>query len=129
VNEGRPEKPNVWFWLAVAGAVLTVPIVALTTCGVSGGFNAATSSIQTEANTATAVVIGIPVAVVFGWAAFRLWPKEPPGRNQQRFGPGGEPFPPPPGEWQARWRQPSQGSDPSVRRADSPIREPPEANQ
>jgi hypothetical protein len=133
VSEGRPEKPNVWFWLAVAGALLAVPVAVLTTCQVRGEYvptpaehKVAPAEFHGLESICLGVGVGVPLTVTLIWTAVRLRRRKPLGVSRQQPQPGSE-FSPLT-EWQACWRQPSKGSDPSVRPADDPIREPPEAS-
>jgi hypothetical protein len=127
MSEGRPEKTNVWFWLAVAGAVLAMPIVAPTIGRVSDVFNDATPPVHASENTSCGALAKALVAAMLSWAAYLLSKELPSGRQHPQ--PGSESLPPLPAEWAAPWVPPPKESDPSVRPADGPVREPPEANR
>jgi hypothetical protein len=137
VSDGRPEKPNVLFWLAVAGAVLALPVAVFTTCQVRGEYELPPGEEEVPGagvmyelvSLAGGLVIGVLLAIVLVWVAARLRLMDPPGANRQRPPPGSEPSPLLPADWQAPWRQQPKGPGPSIRPADGPIREPPEGDQ
>jgi hypothetical protein len=77
-------------------------------------------------------LVGLGFGTVYGLAtvlkSFLPKPRNQPGECCPWLQPGGDFLRAPPGDWQAPWRRPHKGPDPSVRPADGPIQEPPEEN-
>jgi hypothetical protein len=126
VSEGRPDRPNVWFWVAVAGAAIGIASTAPAIGGASGGFSNATPPVRASENTPCGALAKALVAAILALTTYLLQKDCSGGRRQPR--PGSESLPQLPAGWEARWRPPPQESDPSVCPTDTPIREPPEEN-
>jgi hypothetical protein len=133
VSKAQPEKPTFWFWLLVTGAVLALPVAVLTTCQVRvyehppGVYSPVGQAFHDLASILIGIVIGAAIIAALVRIAGRLPHGKPPGGNQPQ--PGRESFPSLPADWQSPWREPPKGPDPSVRPADSPVREPPQGDQ
>jgi hypothetical protein len=76
-------------------------------------------------------LVGLGFGTIYGLATvlkrFLPKPRNQPGECRQGLQPSSDFLRAPPGDWLSPWRRPQKGPDPSVRPADGPIQEPPEA--
>lgn len=91
--ESRPGRARLWFGLAVAGAILALPVVAFTTCQVRGPYvpppeekwPIGPSIFHAEHSLLIGLALGVPVLIGFVVLAIVI------SRREKRGQPQGDP--------------------------------------